>query len=152
MSDQTACPFSESQLIGETTLQQHADTEMARHVRHLDQSDVFANTKVNELLSFGEDEQMSHHWRLNLCELLAEVLYNDVVQTSSELDRFLPNQFEALIKCRLNFVCYEDSGFQSLFYIWTLGNFAELFENLRGALIALPEIASARLRIALRGP
>ena len=87
------------------------------------------NTKVNELLSFGEDEQMSHHWRLNLCELLAEVLYNDVVQTSSELDRFLPNQFEALIKCRLNFVCYEDSGFQSLFYIWTLGNFAELFEN-----------------------
>jgi hypothetical protein len=143
VSDQTACPFSEGQLIGETTLQQHADTEMARHVSHFDQSDVFANTKVNELLSFGEDEQMSHHWRLNLCELLAEVLNNDVVQTSSELDRFLPNQFEALIKLRLNFVCYEDSGFQSLFYIWTRGNFAELFENLGGALFALPEIASA---------
>ena len=152
MSDETACPFGEGELIGKTTLQQYADTEMACHVGHFDQSDVFTYPKMNELLSLRENEQMSCHWRLNLGKVLTKVLNNDVVQASSELDRFLPNQFEALIKCRLNFVCYEDSGFQSLFYIWTLGNFAELFENLRGALIALPEIASARLRIALRGP
>ena len=104
MSDQTACPFSEGELIGETTLQQYADTEMAGHVGHFDQSDVLGNSKVNKLLSFGEDEQMSHHWRLNLCELLAEVLDNDVVQASSGLDRFLPDQFEALIKCRKGFL------------------------------------------------
>ena len=104
MPDQTACPFSESELIGETTLQQYADTEVPSGVGHFDQSDVFANTKMNELLSFGEDEQMSHHWRLNLCELLAEVLDNDVVQASSELDGLLPDQFEALIKRCTNFL------------------------------------------------
>ena len=104
MSDQTACPFSEGELIGETTLQQYADTEMAGHVGHFDQSDVFAYTKMNELLSFGEDEQMSYHWRLNLCKVLAKVLNNDVVQASGELDRFLTDQFEALIECCLNFV------------------------------------------------
>jgi hypothetical protein len=85
-------------------------------------------------------------------ESLREVLDNDVVQASGETWPVSPNQFEAHIECRLNFVCYEDSGFQSLFSIWTLGNFAELFENLWGALIALPQINSARLRIALWGP
>src|SRR5215472_6981540 len=78
---------------------------MTCHVGHFDQSDVFAYTKMNELLSLGEDEQMSYHWRLNLCKVLAKVLDNDVVQASSELDRFLPDQFEALIECCLNFAC-----------------------------------------------
>ena|SRR6516162_6291644 len=104
MPDQTACPFSESELIGETTLQQYADTEMPSHVSHFNQSNVFTNAKMNELLSFGEDEQMSCHWRLNLCEVLAEVLNDDVVQASSELDGLLPDQFEALIKRCTNFL------------------------------------------------
>src|SRR5215472_16930301 len=104
MSDETACPFSEGELIGETTLQQYADTEMACHVGHFDQSDVFTYAKMNELFSFRENEQMSYHWRLNLCKVLAKVLNNDVVQTSSELDWFLSDQFETLIECFLDFV------------------------------------------------
>jgi hypothetical protein len=104
MLDQTACPFSESELIGETTLQQYADTEVPSGVGHFDQSHVFTNAKMNELLRFGKDEQLSYHWRLNLGKVLAEVLNDDVVQASSELDGLLPDQFEALIECRLNFI------------------------------------------------
>jgi len=71
---------------------------VTRQVGSGDEGLVLGDTKVNQVVNLRQDEKVPSHWTLNLGELIAEVLGKDFVQASTEFDRLLANELEALIE------------------------------------------------------
>jgi len=46
--DETARPFNEGEFVGETTLEKHADAEVAAHVYHRGEYDIFGDPARQE--------------------------------------------------------------------------------------------------------
>src|SRR5262249_33666269 len=78
---------------------------------------------------------------LDLGELLAKVLHEHVVQSSTRLHRLLADQLEALIKPGEDLACDEDTRLEGLLHVGILGHLSHLLKDRRRPLGALPHVA-----------
>src|SRR5215467_145573 len=85
---QAPCTLHECQLLGQARLEQHTHAVMSGYVGHRRQRDVLSDAHVNDMLDLGEDEEMPRHRRLNLRDLLAEILQHHVMELVAHRLRF----------------------------------------------------------------
>src|SRR6516165_3098053 len=134
-------PLHQDKFVGECALEQYAHAIVTREVGRRDERPVLSDTKVNQVADLGQDEKVPSHWILNLGEFLAEVLDEDVVQGSAELDRLLANELEALIESTANFLREERPRLQGFFYVRVLHLWDDFFKDLACSLVPLPQVA-----------
>ena len=98
--DQTPGSFNERELVRKAGLEQDAHPVVAAHIGCLDESHVLCDTQVNQMEGLGQDEKVLRRRRLDLGELLAELVDENVVKASIELHGLFADEFEALIESR----------------------------------------------------
>jgi hypothetical protein len=114
---------------------------VARQVGSGGEGRVLGDTKVNQVGDLGQDEKVPSHRILNLGELIAEVLGKDFVQASTEFDRLLANELEALIERTKDVLRDERARLQRFFYVWVLHHGDDFIKDFVGSFAALPQIA-----------
>jgi len=141
VSDQASCPFDKCEFVRKAALKQYAYTIMPNHVRRGDQRDIFADAEVNQVIGLGQNEKVPRYRRLDLRQLAAEILHEDLLEPTAELHRLFTDQLEALVEFLENPPGDEDSRVESFFYFGILRDLAELLKDLSSVLCASPHIA-----------
>src|ERR1700757_4575026 len=96
--DESTHSFSKYDLLGEAALKQHAYSVVAGHFSGSNQRLVFTNVQMNPLAYLGQNVKLPCDRRLDVGQLLTEILDEDLLQAVAQLYRVVTDELEALIE------------------------------------------------------
>ena len=91
--DQTSRPFHEREFVRQATFQEQTDARMPERIGCRDQGDIARYLQVLQVAGLGQDEEFAGDRTMDLVELPAKILNEDVMQPLIDLSRFLPKKY-----------------------------------------------------------
>src|SRR3954466_14847228 len=98
VADQAPGALDKSNLVCQTCLEENTNRVIAGEVCCRRQGHVLAYPKVGEVTQLCQDKDVPGNRSLDLTQFFAEVIYEGLLQASTELHWLLACQFEALIQ------------------------------------------------------